>query len=279
MDTPTRAPAPAPPADAAAAGADLAVWAAAAAALAGLGAFAALAAVGFPGEVRETVPFCEGLRPGAIKQPANTWSNLGFVVVGLLVAWRADRDRRALAAGADLPRNPLTTAALEPAVLAVVIVLLGPGSMCLHGANTWWGGKVDMLSMYLWIGFPVAYGARRVLGLGRRAFLAGLVGLWAALTLALFLLPHTLHVFGALVVAVVGLEAWATWRAGLVHDRRWLAAAVGAFLLAFGLWFPSRTDGPLCDPGSLLQGHAAWHLLCAAAIGALYLYYRSERAA
>ena len=39
--------------------------------------------------------YCERLRPGMIKQPSNTWSNLGFVLVGLILlamanirAWR-----------------------------------------------------------------------------------------------------------------------------------------------------------------------------------------------
>ena len=33
-------------------------------------------------------------------------------------------------------------------------------------------------------------------------------------------------------------------------------------------WWLGRTGGPLCDPDSLLQGHAAWHLLTAAALAA-----------
>jgi hypothetical protein len=33
-------------------------------------------------------------------------------------------------------------------------------------------------------------------------------------------------------------------------------------------WTLGRTGGPLCDPDSVLQGHAAWHLLSAAALAA-----------
>src|SRR5579862_7263297 len=35
--------------------------------------------------------FCEAFRPGLIKQPANTWSNLGFVTAGLVMAWQLSR--------------------------------------------------------------------------------------------------------------------------------------------------------------------------------------------
>jgi hypothetical protein len=42
-----------------------------------------------------------------------------------------------------------------------------------------------------------------------------------------------------------------------------VAAATGA-----ACWWVGRTASPLCDPESLLQGHAAWHLLTAVALGA-----------
>jgi len=62
-----------------------------------------------------------------------------------------------------------------------------------------------------------------------------------------------------------------------VLDLRWAALAVVCFGSAFAIWIPSLSGGPRCDPGSWLQGHAAWHLLCAGATGSIYLYVRSER--
>ena len=59
-------------------------------------------------------------------------------------------------------------------------------------------------------------------------------------------------------------------------DRRLVVLAVASFLTAFAIWLPSLTGGPLCDPESWIQGHAIWHLLCACAAGAVFLYYRSE---
>jgi hypothetical protein len=82
--------------------------------------------------------------------------------------------------------------------------------------------------------------------------------------------------------AVVGLVAWheaarrvgqarragtgAPW-AGLAPGRRaayrtaLAAAAAGA-----ACWWLGRTQSPWCDPDSLLQAHAAWHLLGATAL-------------
>ena len=31
--------------------------------------------------------FCEGTHPGLIKQPYNTWSNIGFIISGLCIGW------------------------------------------------------------------------------------------------------------------------------------------------------------------------------------------------
>ena len=53
--------------------------------------------------------------------------------------------------------------------------------------------------------------------------------------------------------------------------------ALVAMLVAFTIWLLSNAGW--CDPDSLLQGHAAWHLLCAVSAYWLYRLYASERQA
>ena len=71
---------------------------------------------------------------------------------------------------------------------------------------------------------------------------------------------------------VVGLVAWRevtrwvgrgrlTPRGRVAHRAALALAAAGA-----AGWWLGRTASPWCDPDSLLQGHAAWHLLGAAAL-------------
>jgi hypothetical protein len=65
---------------------------------------------------------------------------------------------------------------------------------------------------------------------------------------------------------VVGLVAWReVVRRG---PRRQVAYRAALALAAAGAagWWLGRTASPWCDPDSLLQGHAAWHLLGAAAL-------------
>ena len=56
---------------------------------------------------------------------------------------------------------------------------------------------------------------------------------------------------------------------------RWIWGAVGSIAVAFVVWNLSKNGAPLCDPHSLLQGHAAWHLLCAVSAYCLYRYWNS----
>jgi len=80
--------------------------------------------------------------------------------------------------------------------------------------------------------------------------------------------------------AVVGLVAWheVARRVGpgrrgsgarLAPDRRGAyRVALAATAAGAACWWVGRTASPWCDPGSLLQGHAAWHLLSAFALAA-----------
>jgi hypothetical protein len=54
----------------------------------------------------------------------------------------------------------------------------------------------------------------------------------------------------------------------------WIGFA--SYTLATIIWQPSKTDGVLCDPQSLLQGHALWHLLGAISMWCFYRYFRTE---
>src|SRR6185436_3351343 len=113
--------------------------------------------------------FCEA-GTGLIRQPANTFSNVGFVTAGLLIAWHA-----------SVPGNVgrrLSTYPWLATGIACVVVLLGPGSAAMHATQSALGGHLDMLSMYLIASFAAAYAVTRVLSGGplllATTFLGGL---------------------------------------------------------------------------------------------------------
>lgn len=260
------------------------LWTVLAASLA-IGCLFSLDRGGWPGEpngCREEMRpacFCEHLRDEGVAQPVNTWSNLGFVAAGIGIAVAVDRRRSRPRVRGGARTNPMTQGFFYPAFFAVVVALLGPGSMALHATMTRWGGQLDVMSMYLFIAFVTSYGLMRAYGLGRWAFL----GLYAVQLSLLAWTKFQVAInsdifFGAMIgVAILADRLLAVRRPDLTTDRRWLLAAVGLFGAAFAIWLPSRSGGPLCDPHSLVQGHAIWHVLCAGATLAVFGYLCSER--
>ena len=215
--------------------------------------------------------FCEAARDGLVRQPANTFSNAGFVVAGLLVGHHAGR----LTADAVMSRTVAT-------FFACVVVLLGPGSAAMHATQSEWGGHLDMLSMYLVAGFAASWAWVRWARAGTTAFVVAyvacvaaceLVGLWPDPVPAVHYSGNL--AFGVLLVAAVVLETL-VWRRGetAIVFRHGIVALV-AMLVAFTIWLLSNAGW--CDPHSLLQGHAAWHLLCAVSAYWLFRMYASER--
>jgi hypothetical protein len=218
--------------------------------------------------------FCEAAREGAVRQPANTFSNLGFVAAGLLIAWHAGV-RQNLGSSLSAHRQ-LATA------MACLVVLLGPGSAAMHATQSSLGGHLDMLSMYLVASFALAYAMMRWLrgqtALFVTTFVAGilfceLVGLWGAK------LPVVTYsgnaAFALLLLAAIVLEVLIMRRGEVRLEKTYAYASLASLLTAFVIWNASKTW--LCEPQSLVQGHAIWHLLGAVAAYFLYRYYASEQ--
>jgi hypothetical protein len=241
-----------------------------------LGAFFALGAGGWPGEFTGAGGmFCEHFRDGWVKQPANTWSNLGFVAAGLWMASRLDRSVRVAGVG----RNLFTRSPALPVTYAALVVFLGPGSMMMHGSGRDWGATADVVSMLIWIAFPVAYAGVRCFGGGERAFWAAYLVLAVGLggLRAVGALPISgSATYTVLIPAFVAFEVGAARRPGVTRQPRWLVLTALSFFTALAIWRLSHTGAPLCDPHSLLQGHAAWHLLCAVSTVGIFLFYATE---
>lgn len=211
--------------------------------------------------------FCEAARDGWVLQPANSFSNLGFVVAGLVIAWHARQT----------PLNGLATP------YACVVVLLGPASAAMHATQSELGGELDLLSMYLVASFAAAYALMRWYRRDR-VFFWQLFLLFVAACELVGLLGDDVPVveqsgnvaFAALLLTAVVTEV-RLWRRGPDRTNLWWGAgALGAILVAFAIWNVTKTHW--CDPHSLLQGHAAWHLLDAVSAYLLFRLWASERA-
>ena len=194
---------------------------------------------------------CEALRDAWLAQPANAWSSGAYLLAGGYLAAR----HRTTAAVAR---------ATAPAVLALGAV--GVGSFLYHGPQPAWGDAVHDASIALLLGTLADRGgaAGPVSVRLRRPILVVVVVAAAVLVVAA---PGSVRaVHGALVGVVGASTVRAVRRSGATPAVRvaLVALAAGIALFAFG-----RTGGPLCEPRSLAQPHAGWHVATAIAGAAL----------
>ncbi len=57
----------------------------------------------------------------------------------------------------------------------------------------------------------------------------------------------------------------------------WYWAGFASFLTAYAIWTTGTNEHDLCDPDSLIQAHAFWHLLTAFATWCFFKFLRTER--
>ncbi len=76
------------------------------------------------------------------------------------------------------------------------------------------------------------------------------------------------------------------WVPGLVathpaEGRRrylpWFWVGIASFITAYAIWLTGTDTHPACDPDSLVQAHAIWHVLSAVATLAFFWFFRTER--
>ena len=221
--------------------------------------------------------FCEAARPGLIKQPANTWSNLGFIFSGLLMAFQLSQGNF------SANRNPFTRSSFTAIFFSCLVVFLGPGSMAMHATETGIGGEFDMLSMYLVASFAASYAMQRYWQWNNLIFtISFLLGIVICEVVGLYHEPLPLIdyagnlIFGIFLTVSCVVEMLNSYVRKISLERKYGYTSLGCLLLAFFVWNIWKDNSPLCDPQSLIQGHAIWHLLDAVAAYFLFRFYASE---
>ncbi|HWJ99229.1 MAG TPA: ceramidase domain-containing protein [Xanthobacteraceae bacterium] len=224
--------------------------------------------------------FCEYARSGLLREPANTVSNLAFVVSGLIMAWQAERDFR------HKRSNPFAQKPLLVFLFSAFSIFLGFGSAALHGSETDLGGELDLLGMYFTAAFMVAHAVRRFFGWSWSAFvtvfLFGVLFCKAAGLYSQIAVPVVSYTgsaaFALLIVIATAFEVANSLTQKVRREDKWGVYAAISFVVAFAIWNLGRNDHPSCDPVSWLQPHAIWHLLFALALYFVFRLYASEKA-
>ncbi|MCA9883646.1 MAG: ceramidase domain-containing protein [Anaerolineaceae bacterium] len=218
--------------------------------------------------------FCEALHDGdTYRQPANTWSSLAFVLIGLLIFAQVAYDSLY---PHPTYNNILIKTPMYGLVFGMAMLVVGFGSAFYHASLSFIGQFTDVAGMYLATSFMLVYVIQRWAKWSVTTASLVYVVLNIVLAIALVVIPDTRrYLFGIVLVIALIIEGVWYWQTSPTIDVRWLLIGLVLFVAAFGIWILD-INHILCDPHSLIQGHSGWHTLTAIASGLLYIYYRSQ---
>lgn len=224
------------------------------------------------------------LQRAVFRTPANTWSNLAYVLVGFYAIALAWRDRRL--GGEERAVAYLRSTPSLGFLFGVACCYLGLASGLYHASLTRLAQQLDVASMYapllaslaLFVGRAVRNWRKRR---GAPAFDVApvLVLLVVAACWLLFIFKWSMSA-KLVLQTLIGLHAVA----GLVEislgrgamPARWLGFSIVALLVAV-VCRELDVARKFSRPDAWLQGHACWHVLTAVSLACVYLYHRNER--
>lgn len=198
--------------------------------------------------------YCERLQPGIWAEPANLYSNAGFLLAG---AWVLNRYRRL----------GLSVRQLDLWVLALLILVIGTGSALWHSFHTSWARTLDVMPILIFIHlYLFSFLYRRLALHAATAVVVTAVYFAASKTFAGAVNPHLLHGTIFYVPALAALAMLTGWSyARQTSSRRLMVAAMLLFMSSLVF---RTVDGPLC--AYLPVGtHFLWHLLNALVLAML----------
>ncbi len=199
--------------------------------------------------------FCEQTLAGPIKHPADTWTNIGPVIAGIMILRYA--------------RRPLQR------LLGASALWTGVASAYYHASNTILGEVLDLSGMYLFIFSVMAIQQHRS---RPQADASGLIWLVVAASLVMSVLSACWTIFASPAFSLFVLLVVARG----IYDRKlgpWAWAMVGTFAVAWGFWWLDFLH-ILCVPSNhILTGHGVWHLLNGLVFWFAYLHYHATTSA
>lgn len=207
------------------------------------------------------IKWCEETLCSWVSEPANTYSNIGYLIVGLILVYLGIKNRH----NSNMRQY------------GPIIFFMGAMSFYYHQSNFYGSQILDFVGMFFFVGWAIAMNLVRLEKLKYKNMIWFNLGLGTVYTLAMHAMYVTDIKFQGIVLisgfAILTTEVMARKKA-VVHYK-WFASTIVILIVAFGF---SISDGKRiwCDPtqhGWFSQGHAVWHWIASIAMLTLYLHY------
>lgn len=189
------------------------------------------------------VNWCEESQCSIIDEPANTWSNLGFIVVALVLFIKF--------------KNSLLSR------FSIYVALVGVASGLFHATNNALTQAVDFFGMTLVSSFLMAFSFKRILSAKNHNWLFNILLLINCLVLLVFYFSNIALqlLFIVQYIVVISLEIYLRLKKNDVDNYKYLYLSL-LFIFIAQVFAQIDLKRVYCNPENLfLHGHVIWHLL------------------
>ncbi|MCR9206543.1 MAG: ceramidase, partial [Halobacteriovoraceae bacterium] len=208
------------------------------------------------------IKYCEETICHFISEPANTWSNLSFIVVGLIILFLKKKPKEG-------------SRFLE--LFGINTIFVGATSFLYHLSNNFLTQFVDFLGMYAFFGL-LLLGNLELLGKVKKEKLLPIYLFSFLPYSALFFCFRYFGIPVQLSMLLIILGGLVT-KAFIFKKFKVSAKRLSITLLVFVVAFICQLldiNRVACDPSNhVIQFHGLWHIFNGLGMGLLYWYYRS----
>lgn len=212
------------------------------------------------------IKYCEETLCQFISEPANTWSNLSFIFVGIWVMiW--------------LSKNPRQGRSCFVELYGLNTVFVGVTSLLYHLSNNFLTQFIDFLGMYAFFGLLVLGN----LELLRKIKKEKLLNIYLISFLPYSAIFFAFRYFGVpvqlsmLIIILAGLFTKILVLKRYKIDFKIFALAIGVFVVAFTCQLLD-VNRVWCDPKNhIIQFHGLWHIFNGIGMGVLFVYFERLR--
>ncbi|MFP5384610.1 MAG: ceramidase domain-containing protein [Bacteriovoracia bacterium] len=210
------------------------------------------------------IKWCEETLCQWISEPANTWSNLGYLIVAVIMTYLAIKKK-----------EPFNLKIFGP-----IIFFMGAMSFYYHLSNFYGSQILDFVGMFFFVGWAIGMNFIRLDKL-KSEKLVPFVLVFSLLMTGIMHWMYLTNIKFQMLVLISGIIILITEIAAQKKQHnhmKWFWTTIGILIVAFGF---SISDGQRlwCSPknhGWFSQGHALWHWTAAIGMFTIYKHYSQE---
>lgn len=215
-----------------------------------------------------TMKFCEENLSSYIATPANTWSNMGYVLIGIYLTWISLKEKNILLK-----------------LIGPLAILCGLTSGIYHATFSYFWQAFDNGSMFIFISLLLVFNLYRLKTKSLSSpFLTILFVILNIASITAFFYLKTLFgmnvgitIFAIELIAVLTTEVILYSNAKMKYKLNSLLIAFALLLTGWGIWWLDFLK-IWCDPSTFhfINGHAIWHILTVLSFVFVYKFYKQQ---